>query len=174
MSKAAPLSPLETALSRSTLIRVSPVLVEDGEVRLLPKRCSHLTTRHFEFNNARSDIVIRSAASAYRRRLCTGAGASRSRIFPRKRDGEAPCVCRYVFVEYGPMQLDLNLRVRVHFLEQALASQARGPPLPPLLSLSPLSPAAGCLSLRMKQTEYGWIEAVLPPPFLPFASSPCS
>eukprot|EP00884_Botryococcus_braunii_P008296 jgi/Botrbrau1/17468/Bobra.0054s0055.1 len=30
---------------------------------------------------------------------------------------------RYVFVEYGPMQLDLNLRVRVFYLEQALAAQ---------------------------------------------------
>ena len=28
--------------------------------------------------------------------------------------------CRYVFVEYGPMELDLNLRVRVHELEQHL------------------------------------------------------
>lgn len=27
---------------------------------------------------------------------------------------------RYVFVEYGPMELDINLRVRVHELEKAL------------------------------------------------------
>lgn len=30
------------------------------------------------------------------------------------------CACRYVFVEYGPMELDINLRVRVHELETAL------------------------------------------------------
>lgn len=30
---------------------------------------------------------------------------------------------RYVFVEYGPMELDLNLRVRVDELEHHLASQ---------------------------------------------------
>lgn len=30
---------------------------------------------------------------------------------------------RYVFLEYGPMELDLNLRVRIHELEQYLAEQ---------------------------------------------------
>ena len=30
------------------------------------------------------------------------------------------CMYRYVFVEYGPMELDINLRVRVHELEKAL------------------------------------------------------
>ena len=30
------------------------------------------------------------------------------------------CACRYVFVEYGPMELDINLRVRVHELERAI------------------------------------------------------
>ena len=33
--------------------------------------------------------------------------------------------CRYLFVEYGPMELDLNLRVRVHELQGALMQQAR-------------------------------------------------
>ncbi len=32
---------------------------------------------------------------------------------------------RYVFVEYGPMELDLNLRVRVHELERYLADKVR-------------------------------------------------
>ena len=31
--------------------------------------------------------------------------------------------CRYVFVEYGPMELDLNLRVRIDELEKYLAAQ---------------------------------------------------
>lgn len=31
-------------------------------------------------------------------------------------------VCRYVQVEYGPMELDLNLRARIHCLEQQLAA----------------------------------------------------
>ena len=31
--------------------------------------------------------------------------------------------CRYVQVEYGPMELDLNLRVRIHELEKHLADQ---------------------------------------------------
>ena len=31
--------------------------------------------------------------------------------------------CRYVMVEYGPMELDLNLRVRVWALQQHLAAQ---------------------------------------------------
>ena len=35
-----------------------------------------------------------------------------------------PCGCRYVFVEYGPMELDINLRVRVHELEKALKEKA--------------------------------------------------
>lgn len=30
---------------------------------------------------------------------------------------------RYVFVEYGPMELDLNLRVRIDELEKFLAKQ---------------------------------------------------
>jgi len=33
--------------------------------------------------------------------------------------------CRYVFVEYGPMELDLNLRVRVHELEAYLSAKVR-------------------------------------------------
>ena len=33
---------------------------------------------------------------------------------------------RYVFVEYGPMELDLNLRVRVHELEQHLQQKVWG------------------------------------------------
>ncbi len=28
--------------------------------------------------------------------------------------------CRYIFVEYGPMELDLNLRVRINELEEWL------------------------------------------------------
>lgn len=31
--------------------------------------------------------------------------------------------CRYVQVEYGPMELDLNLRARIHCLEQQLAAR---------------------------------------------------
>ena len=31
--------------------------------------------------------------------------------------------CRCLFVEYGPMELDLNLRVRVHELQNALTEQ---------------------------------------------------
>lgn len=31
--------------------------------------------------------------------------------------------CRYIFVEYGPMALDLNLRVRIDELENYLAAQ---------------------------------------------------
>ena len=33
------------------------------------------------------------------------------------------CACRYVQVEYGPMELDLNLRVRIFELEKHLAEQ---------------------------------------------------
>ena len=32
-------------------------------------------------------------------------------------------ICRYVFVEYGPMELDLNLRVRIDELEHVLADK---------------------------------------------------
>lgn len=32
---------------------------------------------------------------------------------------------RYVFVEYGPMELDLNLRVRIDELERYLADKVR-------------------------------------------------
>ena len=37
--------------------------------------------------------------------------------------------CRYVQVEYGPMELDLNLRVRIHELEKHLAAQVASVPL---------------------------------------------
>ena len=32
-------------------------------------------------------------------------------------------ICRCVFVEYGPMELDLNLRVRIDELEHVLADK---------------------------------------------------
>lgn len=32
-------------------------------------------------------------------------------------------MCRYVQVEYGPMELDLNLRVRIYELERHLKGQ---------------------------------------------------
>ena len=38
-------------------------------------------------------------------------------------DGRVWGARRYVFVEYGPMELDLNLRVRVHELEQHPAEE---------------------------------------------------
>ena len=34
-------------------------------------------------------------------------------------------LCRYIFVEYGPMELDLNLRVRIHELEEWLKQKVR-------------------------------------------------
>ena len=48
---------------------------------------------------------------------------------------------RYVFVEYGPMELDLNLRVRVHELEAFLEQKVRASPgsLPVPVMPQPLS-----------------------------------
>ena len=40
-----------------------------------------------------------------------------------ERGTQTKCVYRYVQVEYGPMELDLNLRVRIHELEKHLAGQ---------------------------------------------------
>ena len=42
-----------------------------------------------------------------------------------KKGASSADVHRYVFVEYGPMELDINLRVRVHELEKALEEKVR-------------------------------------------------
>lgn len=44
---------------------------------------------------------------------------------------------RYVQVDYGPMELDIKLRVRVHCLMQVLAARAAAGQLPGLVETSP-------------------------------------
>ena len=48
--------------------------------------------------------------------------------YPRHENGSLVC-CRYVFVEYGPLEIDLNLRVRVHELEKAVEKRVCSLPL---------------------------------------------
>lgn len=44
---------------------------------------------------------------------------------------------RYVQVDYGPMELDIKLRVRVHCLMKVLADRAAAGQLPGLVETSP-------------------------------------
>ena len=57
--------------------------------------------------------------------------------------------CRYVQVEYGPMELDLNLRVPIHELEKHLADQVALPLHPSCFYTTP------CPTLRHIQLVMG-------------------
>ena len=55
--------------------------------------------------------------------LCCKTGAVASLCTCISQAWSLTCKYRYIFVEYGPMELDLNLRVRVAELQKALEEQ---------------------------------------------------